>query len=226
MLNISELHLASIIMDAAAAFIMAGMVIYTYIYRKRARFDDRIYFQLLIITMIMALSDAVTYVVDGSTLSYAASLSIIFNNLFFIAFELFGGLIAVYLYFRHTRDEALVRRRGAYIMIPALVSAAMILINNFTRFLYWISPSNRYEEYDAYLVIFIAPALYILFCAYLVIRIDAREIWLFFLLIFVRVFSRVALQSVSSTPVIFAMGLVFIHLNVMKEPFYESEEEA
>lgn len=224
MLNISELHLASIIMDLAAVFILVGMIVYTSVYRRRGHFDDKIFFHLIVITVIMAVSDGITYVLDGSTLRNSALISLIFNNIFFITFELFAGLVAVYMDYRVLEDKGKIVRRGAFIMIPALVTIVMILINNFAGFLFGVNfDTNEYFEYTAYPLIFLAPLLYIIISVIKVAKIKASVLWLMVLLIMVRVISRFLLQGVSSTPVIFAMGLVFIHLIEMKKPFYGEE---
>ena len=62
MLNISELHEASLIMDIAAVFLLIGTIIYTTIYRKRGHIDDKLFFYLIVDTLVMAISDGITYV--------------------------------------------------------------------------------------------------------------------------------------------------------------------
>ncbi len=225
MLNISELHLASIIMDSAAVFILLGMIVYTGLYRQRGRIDDRLFFWLSIIAIIMSVSDAITYVFDGGTVPGSALISLIFNNVFFITFELFAGMVVVYLDYHLNRKEEKFGKRGLIIMIPAMLSVVMILVNNIVHFLYWVDfSSNEYFEYAAYPAVFAAPLIYAVIAAVFVLRIDKRSAVVLAILILLRVVSRFLLQGVSSTAVIFAMGLVFIHLNVMREPFYEEEE--
>ncbi len=221
MLNISELHLASIIMDAASIFILAGLLIYTRIYRRRGHLDDKLFFHLTVIALVMGVADAVTYVLDGSTVANSALISLICNNIYFITFELFAGIIAVYMYYRVGKKKLEIVRIGTFVMIPALVTCVVILINNFARFLFWVDPStNEYVEYPAYPVVFIAPAIYILFFVVAVFRQEKKAVLLLAILLAVRLISGFFFRGVSSTGVIFAMGLVFMHLYEMKQNFF------
>lgn len=224
MFNIPELHLASIIMDLAAVFILTGLIIYTRVYRRRGFLDDRLFFHLSVIAIIMAVSDAVTYVLDGSTVPGSAVISLVANNVYFIAFEVFIGILAVYMYYRVGKRKDRIARIGAYLMIPALVTSALILINNFTRFLFWVDPvTNKYEDYKAYPVIFIAPLLYALYIVFAVFKQQKKAVILLALLVVIRLISGFFFRGVSSTGVMFSMGLVFMHLFEMGQPYFREE---
>ncbi len=226
MFNISELHQASLIMDAAAIFLLIGTAVYTTIYRKRGRTIDRIYFALLVITVIMAISDGITYVLDGSTVPNSAVISLACNNIFFLTFELFCGLVIVYLDDSIHSDSEMALKRALIIMIPAIIMMVMILANNFGRFLYWVDPAtSEYYQYPLYTLVFAGPILYAVWGLYYVIKIDVKVLWLYLLLIAVRVFFGNIMQGVSSTALIFSMGLVFIHIHYMRLPFYDEEEQ-
>ena len=222
----SELHRATLIMDVAAVLILLGIIVYTDIYRKRGLVGDRLYFDLLLVTLLMGISDAITYIMDGSSIPFAAAISIICNNIFFLTFELFSGFLVVYLDYRVHKSVELLKKRQKIIMIPALAMSALILINNVFRFLYWVDPAtNEYYQYPLYTIIYIGPLIYAVYCVYLLAKIDAGVIWLFLLLIAIRVFLGNILSGVSSTALVYAMGLCFIHLHYMRLPFYDGEEE-
>ncbi len=224
MFNIPELHLASIIMDLAAVFILTGLIIYTRVYRRRGYLDDRLFFHLSVIAIVMSVADAVTYALDGSTVSGSAVISLVLNNIFFIAFEVFIGILAVYMYYRVGKKKERIVRIGAYIMIPALVTSVLILINNFTRFLFWVDPvTNKYEDYKAYPIIFIAPLFYALYIVFAVFKQQKKAVILLALLVVIRIVSGFFFRGVSSTGVMFSMGLVFIHLYEMGQPYFREE---
>ncbi|MCR5097586.1 MAG: hypothetical protein K6B14_01410 [Lachnospiraceae bacterium] len=225
MFNISELHQASLLMDAAAVCLLAGTLIHTSIYRKRGHGDDILFFALNIITVIMAVSDGVTFALDGGTVPYGARISLLCNNVFFITFELFCGLLAVYLDYRIVvRKNIYTLKRGLVVMIPAIVMILLILANNFGRFLYWVDPAtNEYFSYPMYNLVFLGPAIYAVFGMICVVRIDVKSLWIYILLLAVRLFFGQITQGVSSTALIFSMGLVFIHLYYMRLPFYDEE---
>ena len=45
----------SLIMDAVSLFFMAGILNYTHLYRKRGRLDDRLYFAMILVNVVVAL---------------------------------------------------------------------------------------------------------------------------------------------------------------------------
>ena len=224
MFNIPELHLASVIMDMAAIFILVGLLIYTRIYRRRGHLDDKLFFHITIIAVIMAVSDAVTYIIDGSSVPHSALICMICNNVYFISFEMFIGILAVYMYYRVGKNKDKITRIGAYIMSPALVTCVLILINNFTRFLFWVDPdTNKYEDYAAYPIVFIAPLIYGIFIVFAVFKQQKKAVVLLALLVVIRLVSGFLFRGVSSTGVLFSMGLVFMHLFEMGLPYYREE---
>ena len=224
MLNISDLHLASLLMDAAAMFLIIGTMASTYIYRKRGRMVDKLFFIMLVIDMVMAISDGITYVVDGATISGVGILSIVCNNIFFLAFEAMCGVLAVYMDCRINADKPYSQKKAIKILLPAIISFVMILANNLVHFLYWVDLStNEYYQYPLYTLVFVAPVIYMIYVIYALYRIDRSIVWIFIVLIVVRVFFANIMQGVSSTALIFAMGLVFVHIHYMRLPFYDKE---
>ena len=225
MLNISELHEASLIMDIAAVFLLIGTIIYTTIYRKRGHIDDKLFFYLIVDTLVMAISDGITYVLDGGSVPYGALISLVCNYIFFISFELFCGLLAVYLDYRVYQNVDALKKRGTVLMIPAVIMMVMIIANIFGRFLFWVDPqTSEYIQYPAYSLIFVAPAIYVILGIFYCFKLDFAMMWIFVLLLLVRLFFGNLMRGVSSTSLIFSMVLVFIHIHYMRLPFYDDEE--
>ncbi|MCR5032300.1 MAG: hypothetical protein K6A92_05500 [Lachnospiraceae bacterium] len=226
MFQISELHRATLIMDMAAVFILSGLLIHTAVYRKRGRTDDKLFFAMSIITCISAVADAVTYILDGGTFPHAAMISLICNNIFFLTFQLFAVLVVLYLLVRYQKGKGISRKMVMILGLPALIMMILILVNNGTYFLYHVDPSvNEFVMGPWYNLIFVGPAIYGVVALVLILKIDARVTWLYILLLAMRLFLGSLLRGVSSTPLIFAMGLAFIHIHVMGTPFYEEVSE-
>jgi hypothetical protein len=211
-------------MDIAAMLIIVGLIAYTSIYRRRGRMSDKLFFVVSLLTLIMAAADGVTYVLDGSSVAGAALISLIFNNIFFCLFEAFCGLTALYLYHRLREDEGVSKVMSGIILAPAAVMILMEIVNNFLPFLFYVDTvTNEYIEYPMYYAIFIGPAIYAVFAVWVIAQIDKSVIWLFLLLLASRLFLGSLFRGVSSTALVFAIGLVFVHIHVMGSPFYEEE---
>ncbi len=221
MLNISELHRGTLVMDASALFLLAGLIIYTSVYRHRGHRDDQLFFMLCIITAVMSVADAITYVVDGSTFSWASGLSMVCNVIFFLTFELFAGFVTQYMLVRVRRGMQLPWWLDGVLVIPVFLSVLMILVNCFFPFLFYINENNEYVFSKFYDMIFVAPAFYGVLVLMAIIRLDAKVTWIYVVLLLLRIVVGNLLRDISSTPLIFAMGLVFIHIHIMGRPFYE-----
>ena len=223
MFNISELHMASILMDIAALLLLFGTIIHTSIYRKRGRVDDRLFFILIVITAIMSVADAITYVLDGGRVPGGVVTSIFCNNIYFITFELFCGVLAVYLDYRAYADHHS-PVRSAVIMLVSVVMVALIVLNNSGKFLFWVDPvTNQYYQYPMYPIVFLGPAIYAVLVLLYIIKIDVKVAWLYILLVLIRLMFGQLTRGVSSTALIFAIGLAFIHIHYMRLPFYDEE---
>ncbi len=224
MFNIGVLHQATIIMDAAAIFLLAGVWVNTTIYRKRGHLDDVLYAQLLVINIIMAISDAITYILDGGSVPYGALISVICNYVFFGTFELFCGILAVYLDYRVHTDLTITKKRKWLLLAPAIAMLIMLGANIFFRFLFWVdTDTSKYFQYPLYSLVFLAPAIYAVLGLYYLFRINYKVIWMYLLLLVIRVFFGNIMQGVSSTALVFSIGLVFVHIHYMRLPFYEKE---
>lgn len=229
MFNIGELHRASIIMDVAAVFIIIGIIVYTSIYRRRGRTQDKMYFLVSLVCGVMALSDAVTYILDGSTVPYATQISLFCNDIFFISFEWFCGMIVVYLAYRYRCDmkhigERLTNLSVLLMSLPTAVTTILIIANHYTMFLYGVDPAtNMYFQSEYYILLYIAPLIYAVMSLIYIILLDRKVVWLFVTLILCRLLLGYFMRGVSSTAIMFVIGLVFVHIHVMQVPFYEIE---
>ena len=224
MLNISELHYATLLLDIAAVCIIIGVIHYTTIYRRRGTLDDKMYFQMLIITIICAVSDGITYVIDGSGIPGMSVLSVICNDIFFITFELMLAILAIYLDHHVHMDDAVTKKRARLFLIPAVIEIVLILANTFSHFLFWVDPvTTEYYSGSLYILVFVAPVVYCALGLISIARINMATIWMFALLVAVRVFLGNILSDVSSTALLFAITLVFIHIHQMRLPFYEED---
>ncbi len=232
LINISELYLGSIILDLAALAMLIGILAYTNMYRRRGRIEDIGFFRLCIIAIIMSVADIAYYLSEGSTLPQSASICMLSNDVFYIFFEIFCGAVAAYFYHRFrlvrfgtimaTDADSSLKLSTLLIMIPALISAVMVLGNRFGGYLYTVNKDDSLFVYGPlFLLIYVAPAIYVIFSIIFIARIDYTVLWLFILLIVARALMEILLRGISSTSVVFAVGLAFIHAHVMGDPFYD-----
>ena len=226
MIHMDQLDMATVIVDLAAIFILFGMISYTSIYRKRNLISDRVFFAMIVTDIVMAISDALTYVLDESSIPLAAVMSMGLNTVFHSAFEILCGLWMVFILYRLYRDEKRHREKWKNVMIPAWIGVIMVILNIFLPFLYYIdAEKNLYVSMPLYNLVYLIPAAYFIVSAIDIFKLDRSFFMMFIVLVAVRGLLTVTYRGVSSTALFFAVALVFAHIYVMKTPFYEEVRE-
>ena len=77
---------------------------------------------------------------------------------------------------------------------------------------------GSYTSEALYPLIYVMPVFYGVVALVLIFLLDKRVLWLYLVLILVKIFVGRFLWDVSSTALLFAMGLTFAHIHVMGKP--------
>ena len=220
----SYVNIGTVIMSSAALFLLAGMALYTRLYRIRGRLEDRLFFAMLVTDIIAAFADGMNNMLESSPVSRAGDLIIAGDTLFTLAFECFAFLFVLYADARAYQDPAHTRKRLPLYAVPFVLEIPVILGNLPGRYLFTVDEANRYHFGEYYPVIFLATAVYGLIGVMLLARIDARLILTMLLMVIVRLFGGRMARGISSTPFVYAVGLVYIQILRMNRGFYDEEE--
>ena len=210
-----------IIMDAAALFFMSGILIYTALYRKRGRLDDKLFFGMVLTNMALAASDATAYLLEGRAFTEAGKMIVACNVVFYAAFEIFPYLFLLFLDFRVRKEPEHVRKSSVLYCIPALVIVVLLLLNLRTGWLYSVSKNNIYHTGPYNDVVFLPVAVYSVLILAKLYRIDRRLTLLGIILILARVGFGVWFRSISSTAMTYTLFLVATHIVVMNRTIKE-----
>ena len=216
-------NVGSVIMDVTALFYMGGLLIYTALYRRRGRLDDRLFFAMIIVNIILTAVDAITYLVDGSGFDFTGWVMLVGNLLFFAAFEIFPYLYMLYLDYRAHQDEARIRRIWPWYAIPCALILALLLVNLFTGWIYYVDGNGVYQSGPLNDLIFVPVGFYFLVSLIRVRKIDRRLVYLGILLVATRVAWGIWFRDISSTALIYTLFLVCTHIHVMNRPLSEEK---
>ncbi len=211
----------SVIMDAAALFFMSGILIYTALYRKRGRLDDKLFFGMVLTNMALAASDATAYLLEGRAFTEAGKMIVACNVVFYAAFEIFPYLFLLFLDFRVRKEPEHVRKSSVLYCIPALVIVVLLLLNLRTGWLYSVSKNNIYHTGPYNDVVFLPVAVYSVLILAKLYRIDRRLTLLGIILILARVGFGFWFRSISSTAMTYTLFLVATHIVVMNRTIKE-----
>lgn len=214
---------AAIIMDAAALFVLAGMTVYTSLYRKRGKTADRLFFVLILVDIAAAVSDSILYVLAGYGIPLRSPAYFICFSIFFLAVDAFSLLFCAFQMYRLEWDEAGIKRTLAVLCVPELILVIFLFGSIFTDSFYsgeLVLGSMPLTVYD---FLTFAP---IVICGFFTVAVSIKKnrqiLILIILLLVVHLFLSFA--SVSTvTPLFLALYLMYSHFLVMREAFYGEE---
>ncbi len=211
--------LASIV-DGAALFILFGMIFYTTLYRRRGKPEDKVYFALILTDIVMAVSDAAVYILQGTGLEDIESVYYTFCfTLFFVALDVFCALWCLYLALRTGWEEKAVKRFMPLFWLPAVIAGIIAVMNGSLAGLSVVITIGGLEATLYQLLTFIPIFIYAIFTLIIAYRRRTRVFALFIPVFAAHVFLNVTIVS-NITPLVFAVYLIYAHLFAMRDSFY------
>ena len=159
-----------IFMANGAAIIMMAFLLYC---RQRNResihADDRIYDWMTLITLLGAVIDTLTFLVDGQSFVGARFLNYLTNSLSYMGTVVVGFLWCLYVDLHIYKNHARYRRNLRYVAIPLLFEFICLLYNLCGNgIMFSISTDNTYSRGFYSIIGYISVYLYLLYSIYLV----------------------------------------------------------
>ena len=211
----------SIIMDASSLFFLAGILIYTSMYRKRGRLDDRIFTAMIFVNMVYVIAELMSYTLEGLSIPFMRDLMVVENTVVYAAMVLFPYLFMLYTDFRAFYDPQRLRRVALWYGIPCLVYFAVLGLNLITGWIFTIDESCMFIDGPIDQIVFIPIFFYVALSLFRVYRIDIRLVYLGILLSVVRILWDLWFRPIQSTTFIYTLYLAVAHIHAMNQPLAE-----
>lgn len=218
MFTLTVENIATLLVDGSTIFLLIGVLTQTYIMRKRGRLDDRLFFILIILNIIIAVSDIITYLSDEKTFYGARYFNLGGVSVFYIALVLLCLLWLRYCIIRFGRRRAGIRIPTAVILIPGFVTEIMLLINLFTGLIFSVDGSNVYHRGILFVPMFIVMGLYVFSGFYIIATYKSADgrrnmipVWIYMLPLVVGIVVPFVIGGISLTSIGVAMSLLFTH---------------
>lgn len=213
----------SIILDVSSLFFLGGILIYTALYRKRGRLDDRLFLAMILVNMAYAAVELLSYTQEGLQIPFMRGLMIVENTVVYAALVLFPYLYMLYTDFRANKDQRRLRRIKLLYGIPCLIYFAILGINLKTGWIFSISKSCEFIDGPIDQIVFIPIIFYFTVSLFRVYRINKRLVFLGLMILAARMILDVCFRPIQSTSFIYTLFLAFAHIHVMNQPLAEEK---
>lgn len=215
-----------IFMANGAAIIMMAFLLYC---RRRNResihADDRIYDWMTLITLLGAVIDTLTFLVDGQSFVGARFLNYLTNSLVYMGTVVIGFLWCLYVDLHIYKNHARYRRNLRYVAIPLLFEFGCLLYNLCGNgFMFTISADNMYSRGFYSIIGYISVYLYLLYSIYLVyhsreegVNLDFFPIFYFMGPCVLGIVIQFLRYGITSSWISVAISLTFVQMQVYSE---------
>ena len=215
-----------IFMANGAAIIMMAFLLYC---RQRNResihADDRIYDWMTLITLLGAVIDTLTFLVDGQSFVGARFLNYLTNSLVYMGTVVIGFLWCLYVDLHIYKNHARYRRNLRYVAIPLLFEFICLLYNLCGNgIMFSISTDNTYSRGFYSIIGYISVYLYLLYSIYLVyhsreegVNLDFFPIFYFMGPCVLGIVIQFLRYGITSSWISVAISLTFVQMQVYSE---------
>lgn len=220
---LSDHAIISIILDITSLIILSGLLIYSSLFRKRGRLEDKLFFAALVTNFILAVTDSLSYISEGSHLIAARDLIYLESTLSYAAYAIFPYLFLILLYCSFQGEKKHLSSNDLILGIPCFIFLVILLFNFRTRWIFYIDNNNIWKAGSVPELIFVPVLFYYFLVTIRMLKINRHHVLLLIIILAFGVMSDMLFNGVSSTAFVFAMFLTCTHINVMNRPLSEEE---
>ena len=224
--SLSDNAAGSVFMDGTALFLLIGILLYSSMQRRRGMTDDRLYYASVICCIVLAVSDACSYLLENRTGAYIREIVYAVNLIFYASLEFFPYLFLLYLEHRSRPDAQRLKRLQLLYLIPFLLIYVFLLVSLPFGWVFSINLVNGYELGPWHHVIYLPIAFYFLISLFRVYRINPRLFLLGIVLIISRIIWDVWYYGISSTVFVYTLLLLSMYIETMNYSIFRREEKA
>lgn len=216
----------TLLLNVASLFILAGILLYTSVYRKRGRLEDRLFFNLIMANAALTAGEVLSFLLEYINIPLVRELMIAGNTVFYIFLVVFPYLLSLYFDYNINPDRQYLRKKKILYSIPCLLFFAVMIINLKTGWIFSIGRRNTFHQGSGrrFFVLLLPLWIYLLVSLIKAFRVNIRLCVLGCLLIGTHLIWSLWVKGISSVSFIYTLILVIIHLYVLTKPLNEDGE--
>ena len=223
MLSLSYLNFGTIILDTSAILIVIGILRETRFMRRTGMTVDRLFFRMLVVTVVMALSDMGAYITVNRADPLLTKIQILSMSVFYIAFTVLSMFWFDYCNFKFKCEQKEAETGFRPVFIPGVITIALITMNIFTGIIFSVDDIGAYHRNFLFIPMYIVLILYI-GAGFVMIgnyrTIDKKRLiplWLYVMPLLVSIIITFVVGEVSMAALGAAISIAFTHLGTMSE---------
>ncbi len=222
-IELTHLNYATIVLDVSAMVLAFGILRQTRIMRKSGLESDSLFFGMLILTVVMAVSDIFGYLTEDKPGAVIINIQIISMTIFYIAFTFLSMLWFDYCTFRF-RDKGRVKKIGMQpAFIPGVLTFGLVFLNQSTGIIFSVDEMGGYHREVLYIPMYIVIAAYLVTGFVYIARYRTNDkkvlipMWLYAMPIVISTVITFVVGEVSMAALGTAITIAFTHLGTMNE---------
>ncbi len=227
MINYGEILIA----NGVTMFMMWFLIDFRRKSRENIHTEDRIFDGMVLINLLGAFSETVSFLIDGREFAFGRAINYITNSLCFAGTVSIGMLWCLYVDFRIYRNYKRTTRHAEIVMLPWSLEIAAIVCNLFgTRVLFHVSEDNVYQRCNGSIIGYVTLMIYFSYSVYLVYHSKEQGINLSFFQLpyfvgpcLVGVLIQLFKYGITTSWISVAVALVFVQMQVCAENLYVDE---
>ena len=223
MFHLTYLNYATIIIDASAVFLVFGILMQTRFMRRSGREADRLFFRLLITTVVMAVADVGGYLTEGIAHPGARLLQFLSMSVFYAAFIILSMLWFDYCLFKFKNAQK-TRKKGFHpAMLPGVLALVVLAVNTATGWIFSIDDQGGYHRGILFIPIYVVLAFYITAGLVMIGRYRTAgkkkliPLWVYVMPLIVSILVTFVIGEISMAAFGTAVTIAFTHLGTMNE---------
>ncbi len=223
-LPLTEDNISTLLLDGSVIFLLGGILADTGIMRRRGRDDDKLFFLLVILNMVMAVFDISTYLADGKAFPGARVFNMGGITAFYIVFILMAMVWYHYCLTRFRGEKPGDGKNSRAFFLPGLLTEVLLVINLFTGWFFYVDESNTYHHGVLFVPMFLVIGYFLLLSMIAIVRYRSGgkegqliPVWIFILPLLVGLLVPFYFGGISLTAAGCAMSVVFTHLGSAAE---------
>ncbi len=199
--------------------------------RECTRAEDKIYDGMVLINLLGAVLETISFLVDGKDIPGGRLLNYLSNSLCFVCTVSIGLLWCLYVELYIYQNRKKIFRYVRIIMIPWFVEIMAVICNPFgSGIIFAVSENNIYQRKSGVILGYITLIIYFAYSIYLVYCSDPRKLRLHFfpVLYFVipclaGVVLQFAFYGITASFISVALALIFVQMQTYAENAYVDE---